>query len=739
MNHIKKPIPFLAILSAAIIGLALGACSDSTPSAPKDTINEIRELIEQGLAKPAAAFGVKPFVKLDSLKTESVPLGQGQFKINLEITWKTEEALYTVDEVAMSQLPSVPNSITLLKQVNKSGEKIVVYGSISAELLTKSHWKLDGRSLEIENVAQGKIGQPMGAFARSSYVTGTKEADKAIEGQKRLAEELKAKAERDAEERRIQEERAAQERQLRAEKEAEERRIREEKEAQEQKELKEKQAQARKVFEAKKRQEEAAFKRKLLQATANGTSYVGLITDSNGKSQRIRLKFTDQDDFMIRVLVTNVDNPSRTRTFIGELNFAPKNAEDYPILLTPVNETDRKSGWRYFLSRNDNVAVFRNSNDTLSLKLSEEGLQGLTSDRYTLRLRNETPPSDSALAGDTAMASAIPDTAETKPEETADSLKQKVLQATAIDTTYIGIIKYDNHIQRIRITFTEQDGFLIGAIATNADAPGQTRKFSGELKFDLKDAENYPIALTAGPQPDGMTGNCFYFYTNDGTLQLKPSEEGLQGEAAMGGYKYTFRLKKETPRSDSAANATPEAEPASVPKKAEPSAAPETPSAISSAAEVKPAEKPDALKQKVLQATATGTSYTGILTNANGQSEKILLRFLEQDGFRVRVRVMNPDNPIQTRAFTGELKFALDNAEDYPILLTAAEQTNKNIGGSSFYGGNNNGRGIVIVNNGSNNDGTLSLKPTEEGLQGVARINGNYTLRLKKASPPAKP
>ena len=227
MTNINK---LTALLATAIIGLALGGCSDSTPSAPKDTIKEIRELLEQGPAKAAAEWGVKPFVKLDSLKTESVPLGQGQFKINLEITWKTEEALYAPDEIAMAQLPSVPNSITLLKQVNKSGEKIVVYGSIRAELLTKNHWKLDGRSLEIENAAQGKIGTPIGAFAHNGYVTGTPEADKAIEAQKQLAAELQAKARREAEERRIRAEKEAEERRIVAEREAQERAARAEQE-----------------------------------------------------------------------------------------------------------------------------------------------------------------------------------------------------------------------------------------------------------------------------------------------------------------------------------------------------------------------------------------------------------------------------------------------------------------------------------------------------------------------------
>ena len=248
MTKIKKLTTHTILLTAAIIGLALGGCSDSTPTAPKDTVNEIRELLEQGPSKAAAGFGVKPFVKLDSLKTESVPLGQGQFKINLEITWKTEEVLYAPDEIAMTQLPSVPNSITLLKQVNKSGEKIVVYGSIRAELLTKSHWKLDGSSLAMEDARQGKIGVPIGAFAHNGYVTGTPEADKAIEAQKQLAAELQAKARREAEERRIREEkRAAQERLTNAIRSAQEQRVRIESEIQTTKDNKEQQIKALKA------------------------------------------------------------------------------------------------------------------------------------------------------------------------------------------------------------------------------------------------------------------------------------------------------------------------------------------------------------------------------------------------------------------------------------------------------------------------------------------------------------
>jgi len=208
-----------SLLIAAIIGLAMSACSESTPSAPKDTVKEIRELLELGPSKVAEALSVKPFVTLDSLKTESVPLGRGEFKINLEITWKTEEALYAVDEIAMAQVPPVPNSITLLKQVNKSGEKITIYGSIKAEQITKSHWKLDESSLKIEDNKQATTGQPIGAFSHNSYVTGTPEADKAIEAQKQLAVELQAKARREAEERRIREEKEAQERAKRAEQE----------------------------------------------------------------------------------------------------------------------------------------------------------------------------------------------------------------------------------------------------------------------------------------------------------------------------------------------------------------------------------------------------------------------------------------------------------------------------------------------------------------------------------------
>jgi hypothetical protein len=135
-----------------------------------------------------------------------------------------------------------------------------------------------------------------------------------------------------------------------------------------------------------------------------------------------------------------------------------------------------------------------------------------------------------------------------------------------------------------------------------------------------------------------------------------------------------------------------------------------------------------AARQKLLQATAVGTRYVGSKTGYNASVQRIGLVFTEQKNTLLRAEVINPDDPSEKRAFTGELRFNAEpdkaGAVAYAIVLEGQRAHKSNPNPNSIYD-----RAV-----------TLRLQLAADGLEGVADagLGEQFPVRLQGAAAPAK-
>ena len=83
-------------------------------------------------------------------------------------------------------------------------------------------------------------------------------------------------------------------------------------------------------------------------------------------------------------------------------------------------------------------------------------------------------------------------------------------------------------------------------------------------------------------------------------------------------------------------------------------------------------------KMSIKEATVAGKHYIGTLT-WNEHRQRILVNFIEQDGFLIRAEVSNPDSPKQKRVFAGELLADAKPEQDssiYPIQMSSVGENN---------------------------------------------------------------
>ena len=136
-----------------------------------------------------------------------------------------------------------------------------------------------------------------------------------------------------------------------------------------------------------------------------------------------------------------------------------------------------------------------------------------------------------------------------------------------------------------------------------------------------------------------------------------------------------------------------------------------------------------ALKERLLRATAPGTRYLGTLTNPyTHRTQRLRLSFTEQTGTLLRAEVTNPDQPADHRPLTGELVLSSEPANPanpaaaakvYPVQLSAGA-----VGKQETI----NGRWGLYWGAG----GPLRLAPTDEGgLEGEAVIFQTFGVRLQ--------
>ena len=239
---------------------------------------------------------------------------------------------------------------------------------------------------------------------------------------------------------------------------------------------------------------------------------------------------------MIRAEVTNPDDSKQKRAFTGELRFNPQPEKDssvgYPIMMSGLPG----GTWYSFAV----VLVDTGYLPSLRLRLTDKGLEGeatTASQISTIRLQLEA----------STELGATPPSAEKEEEAT----RQKLIRATAPGTQYAGTITSVNQRQRTRLVFTEQNGFLIRADASNPDRPRESQHFTGELVFDPKPEEDspdvaYTIVLSPVAQRTGSSDEEWHFYTDGGSLKLRLTDAGLEGEAKIGhNYRYTLRFLRE--------------------------------------------------------------------------------------------------------------------------------------------------------------------------------------------------
>jgi len=269
------------------------------------------------------------FLSLDNIELETTPTGADAYKVNFTAVVVPKKDLCLVDRVSEVQGTS---NVTLLKIVQAAGTKASISGSVVARWTT-DRWTVESK--EIQGLTQ--FGAPLGTFPPQSYVTGSAEANKALEEQaarKKAADDKKALEEKA---------RLEQEEQARI--------------------------QAEIAATAAKEAEKVAHD-KLIKATAKGTRYTGTI-EYRDQIQNIDLEFTEQDDPLIHVVVSNHDNAKQQQTFTGKLVFNPQpekaGAVAYHIKLSPVGES--KGGFAGF-------DYFYGMEGSLNLRLTDAGLEG---------------------------------------------------------------------------------------------------------------------------------------------------------------------------------------------------------------------------------------------------------------------------------------------------------------------------------------------------------------------------
>jgi len=283
----------------------------------------------KALVTDTVRANLPPFLSLDNIELELIPTGADAYKVNFKAAVVPKEDLCLVDRV--SEVQGTPN-VTLLKIVQASGAKASISGSVVARWAT-DQWTL--QPPEIQGLTQ--FAKPLVDFPPQSYVTGRAGANKALEEQaarKKAADDKKALEEKA---------RLEQEEQARI--------------------------QAEIAATAAKEAEKVAHD-KLIKATAKGTRYTGTI-ECRDQIQNIDLEFTEQDDPLIRVVVSNHDNAKQQQTFTGKLVFNPQpekaGAVAYHIKLSPVGES--KGGFTEF-------DYFYGMEGSLNLRLTDAGLEG---------------------------------------------------------------------------------------------------------------------------------------------------------------------------------------------------------------------------------------------------------------------------------------------------------------------------------------------------------------------------
>ena len=308
------------------------------------------------------------YLKVESVATELISQADSTVKMNFDAKLAPKEDLFVEDTATLDtraarelppaylrQAPAVPK---LLKATQKEGATGKVYGSFTAV------WRMDHWTFQELTIDEGltQFGRPQSAFGPGYVVGGTPEADAAqktyndaIATLKRTAEEAIAreKAEKIA----LEEKQRAEAEKLRLE------------------------------IAAKDKQ----LLQSLLEATAAGTLYEGVIVCGN-QQQGLQIRFLEQNGLLVKCELVNPGNPAQHRLFTGEIH-VPKTPEDFPLILGPETTPHRPQ------DRPFNEWMLYSWDGKINLHLMENGLEGIASftfglDRYpySIKVARKTAP-----------------------------------------------------------------------------------------------------------------------------------------------------------------------------------------------------------------------------------------------------------------------------------------------------------------------------------------------------------
>lgn len=346
-SRVKSTIMKQTALTFSLLLTLLSGCSENTKKAPP------KEQIQDSIRNSLPAF-----LTVENISTEAISTGDESVKVNFKASIIPKETLYELERKINGTPP-----IILLHLTQAAGMKATIYGSLEARRM------IDKWSLSLFEIQSGveQFGRPKGSFGAQAFVTGSPEADAAIKLQSTNAE---------------QEERA--------------RKAMIEKQEKERQAMAERQEKERQDLEEQRKREEQAAKQKLLDATTAGTSYLGTIA-YEGQRQRVRLIFTEQNNFLLHAEATNPDKAGEGQAFTGEFVINPQRDENskfaiaYSILFSATGkQTPAEGRWEFY-----------EQEGRMGLNVTDSGIEGeattegtlFNRKEYTIRLQRETKES----------------------------------------------------------------------------------------------------------------------------------------------------------------------------------------------------------------------------------------------------------------------------------------------------------------------------------------------------------
>ncbi|MCX7006814.1 MAG: hypothetical protein NTY53_06135 [Kiritimatiellaeota bacterium] len=271
----------------------------------------------------AVANSLPAHFTLLKLDLEPIATGPENAKFNFKATVELAEDLFAVEREVDG-----PTRVTLLKQTQPGGTKLLLYGHLVAHRLI-DQWTLEPPQFQKDFRSLGK---PRSVFGKHAYPAGSPEANEALRKQAAETEQLQQLQQSVAE----QQERTQKARAENQAREEQERKARLEKARLAFEEQNRKVNEHHQQTEAQWAQADAAARQQLLAATAPGTRYLGPRIGVNASTQRLALVFLEQQGTRLRAEASNPDGQTEKRTISGDLRFNAQPASNGAVAYTIV-------------------------------------------------------------------------------------------------------------------------------------------------------------------------------------------------------------------------------------------------------------------------------------------------------------------------------------------------------------------------------------------------------------------